>query len=170
MQIVSLISQDHMNNNQYVGKADILAFRAVNQHGFLVQLQEKKLCAVILLPSQTLLLSVSAKARRLIGMLFPGVSSSYYFSKILAATTGTTTTIAAATAAIEGWNWGEPGLCSGSRLSELIWGRRTLSTVPWKEEAVDSDERRMTEDDAVGVGIYEERRPAVEQIAKMMCL
>lgn len=30
-------------------------------------------CAVIQLPSQTLLLSVSDKAYRLIGMLFPGV-------------------------------------------------------------------------------------------------
>ncbi|KAH9771945.1 Mediator of RNA polymerase II transcription subunit 25 [Citrus sinensis] len=89
MQIVRLISQDHMNNKQYVGKADFLVFRAMNQHGFLGQLQEKKLvsdlkapsfefiscmkCAVIQLPSQTLLLSVSDKACRLIGMLFPGV-------------------------------------------------------------------------------------------------
>ncbi|KAJ7943196.1 Mediator of RNA polymerase II transcription subunit 25 [Quillaja saponaria] len=72
MQIVRLISQDHMNNKQYVGKADFLVFRAMNQHGFLGQLQEKKLCAVIQLPSQTLLLSVSDKAYRLIGMLFPG--------------------------------------------------------------------------------------------------
>ncbi|XP_052726063.1 mediator of RNA polymerase II transcription subunit 25 isoform X2 [Vigna angularis] len=72
MQIVRLISQDHMNNKQYVGKADFLVFRAMNPHGFLVQLQEKKLCAVIQLPSQTLLLSVSDKAFRLIGMLFPG--------------------------------------------------------------------------------------------------
>eukprot|EP00262_Sarcandra_glabra_P015624 TRINITY_DN4872_c0_g1_i1.p1 TRINITY_DN4872_c0_g1~~TRINITY_DN4872_c0_g1_i1.p1 ORF type:complete len:817 (-),score=202.93 TRINITY_DN4872_c0_g1_i1:364-2679(-) len=72
MQIVRLISQDHMNNKQYVGKADFLVFRALNQHGFLGQLQEKKLCAVIQLPSQTLLLSVSDKASRLIGMLFPG--------------------------------------------------------------------------------------------------
>ncbi|XP_039115608.1 mediator of RNA polymerase II transcription subunit 25 isoform X1 [Dioscorea cayenensis subsp. rotundata] len=72
MQIVRLISQDHMNNKQYVGKADFLVFRTLNQHGFLVQLQEKKLCAVIQLPSQTLLLSVSEKASRLIGMLFPG--------------------------------------------------------------------------------------------------
>lgn len=72
MQIVRLISQDHMNNKQYVGKADFLVFRAMNQHGFLQQLQEKKLCAVIQLPSQTLLLSVSDKACRLIGMLFPG--------------------------------------------------------------------------------------------------
>ncbi|CAN1314486.1 Mediator of RNA polymerase II transcription subunit 25 [Linum perenne] len=72
MQIVRLISQDHMNNKQYVGKADFLVFRAVNQHGFLGQLQEKKLCAVIQLPTQTLLLSVSDKACRLIGMLFPG--------------------------------------------------------------------------------------------------
>ncbi|TYI46075.1 hypothetical protein E1A91_D13G080900v1 [Gossypium mustelinum] len=72
MQIVRLISQDHMNNKQYVGKADFLVFRAMNQHGFLGQLQEKKLCAVIQLPQQTLLLSVSDKACRLIGMLFPG--------------------------------------------------------------------------------------------------
>ncbi|KAE8678361.1 hypothetical protein F3Y22_tig00111427pilonHSYRG00590 [Hibiscus syriacus] len=43
MQIVRLISQDHMNNKQYVGKADFLVFRAMNQHGFLGQLQEKKL-------------------------------------------------------------------------------------------------------------------------------
>nr|POE55289.1 isoform 2 of mediator of rna polymerase ii transcription subunit 25 [Quercus suber] len=42
MQIVRLISQDHMNNKQYVGKADFLVFRAMNQHGFLGQLQEKK--------------------------------------------------------------------------------------------------------------------------------
>ncbi|GAU44367.1 hypothetical protein TSUD_241800, partial [Trifolium subterraneum] len=55
-----------------IGKADFLVFRAMNPHGFLGQLQEKKLCAVIQLPSQTLLLSVSDKACRLIGMLFPG--------------------------------------------------------------------------------------------------
>ncbi|KAM3274752.1 hypothetical protein ACQJBY_043645 [Aegilops geniculata] len=72
MQIVRLIAQEHMNNKQYVGKADFLVFRTLNQHGFLGQLQEKKLCAVIQLPSQTLLLSVSDKAGRLIGMLFPG--------------------------------------------------------------------------------------------------
>ncbi|XP_020595617.1 mediator of RNA polymerase II transcription subunit 25-like [Phalaenopsis equestris] len=72
MQIVRLIAQDHMSNKQYVGKADFLVFRTLNQHGFLAQLQEKKLCAVIQLPSQTLLLSVSDKAGRLIGMLFPG--------------------------------------------------------------------------------------------------
>lgn len=72
MQIVRLIAQDHMNNKQYVGKADFLVFRTLNHHGFLGQLQEKKLCAVIQLPSQTLLLSVTEKAARLIGMLFPG--------------------------------------------------------------------------------------------------
>ncbi|KAK2630797.1 hypothetical protein QOZ80_UnG0725520 [Eleusine coracana subsp. coracana] len=72
MQIVRLIAQEHMNNKQYVGKADFLVFRTLNQHGFLGQLQEKKLCAVIQLPSQTLLLSVADKAGRLIGMLFPG--------------------------------------------------------------------------------------------------
>ncbi|XP_078153645.1 mediator of RNA polymerase II transcription subunit 25-like isoform X5 [Carex rostrata] len=77
MQIVRLIAQEHMNNKQYVGKADFLVFRTLNQHGFLGQLQEKKLCAVIQLPSQTLLLSVSDKAGRLIGMLFPGEESSF---------------------------------------------------------------------------------------------
>ncbi|XP_050119376.1 mediator of RNA polymerase II transcription subunit 25-like [Malus sylvestris] len=72
MRIVRLISEDHMHNKQYVGKADFLVFRAMNRHGFVGKLQEKKLCAVIQLPSQTLLLSVSDKAYRLIGMLFPG--------------------------------------------------------------------------------------------------
>ncbi|KAJ8774694.1 hypothetical protein K2173_017140 [Erythroxylum novogranatense] len=43
MQIVRLISQDHMDIKQYVGKADLLVFRAMKQHGFLGQLQEKKL-------------------------------------------------------------------------------------------------------------------------------
>ncbi|KAL7171256.1 hypothetical protein ACSBR2_035992 [Camellia fascicularis] len=71
MQIVRLYSQDHMNKKQYVGKADCLVFRAMNHHGFLGQLQEKKLCAVIQLPSQTLMLSVTDKACRLIGRLFP---------------------------------------------------------------------------------------------------
>ncbi|KAK7821136.1 mediator of rna polymerase ii transcription subunit 25 [Quercus suber] len=47
MQIVRLISQDHMNNKQYVGKADFLVFRAMNQHGFLGQLQEKKLVSCL---------------------------------------------------------------------------------------------------------------------------
>lgn len=32
---------------QYVGKADFLVFRAMNQHGFLGQLQEKKLVSLI---------------------------------------------------------------------------------------------------------------------------
>ncbi|KAF6172938.1 hypothetical protein GIB67_035492 [Kingdonia uniflora] len=73
MQIIRLISQNHMNNKHYYGKTDFLAFKALNQHGFLGQLQERKLSAVIKLPSQTLLLSVSDKASRLIGMLFPEV-------------------------------------------------------------------------------------------------
>ncbi|KAH9771956.1 Mediator of RNA polymerase II transcription subunit 25 [Citrus sinensis] len=51
MQIVRLISQDHMNNKQYVGKADFLVFRAMNQHGFLGQLQEKKLVSDLKAPS-----------------------------------------------------------------------------------------------------------------------
>ncbi|ESQ34236.1 hypothetical protein EUTSA_v10006778mg [Eutrema salsugineum] len=47
MQIVRLISQDHMNNKQYVGKADFLVFRAMSQHGFLGQLQDKKLVSLV---------------------------------------------------------------------------------------------------------------------------
>ncbi|WVZ64362.1 hypothetical protein U9M48_013890 [Paspalum notatum var. saurae] len=34
MQIVRLIAQEHMNNKQYVGKADFLVFRTLNQHGY----------------------------------------------------------------------------------------------------------------------------------------
>ncbi|CAL0318113.1 unnamed protein product [Lupinus luteus] len=71
MQIVRLIPQDHMNNRQYVGKADFLVFRSMKPHGFLGQMREKKLCAVIQLPSQTLLLCVSDNECRLIGMLLP---------------------------------------------------------------------------------------------------
>ncbi|KAM7271676.1 hypothetical protein ACFE04_030890 [Oxalis oulophora] len=73
MQILRLVSQDQMHNRQFVEKADFLVFRAMNHHGFLGQLQQKKLCAVIQLPSQTLLLSVTDKANRLIGLLLPGV-------------------------------------------------------------------------------------------------
>ncbi|KAH9624715.1 hypothetical protein KSS87_015614 [Heliosperma pusillum] len=66
-----LIPQDYMHNKQFAGKAVFLVFRAMHPHGFLLQLQEKKLCAMIQLPSQTLLLSVSDKAYRLIGVLLP---------------------------------------------------------------------------------------------------
>ncbi|GFP92276.1 histidine kinase 5 [Phtheirospermum japonicum] len=38
VQIVRLISRDHMNKRQYAGKADFLVFLALNQHGFLGQL------------------------------------------------------------------------------------------------------------------------------------
>ncbi|KAI3811910.1 hypothetical protein L1987_16606 [Smallanthus sonchifolius] len=61
--IDKLISQDHINSKQPVGKCELIVFRALNQHGFLGQMQDKKL---------TLLLSVSDKVCRLIGMLFPG--------------------------------------------------------------------------------------------------
>jgi mediator of RNA polymerase II transcription subunit 25 len=72
MQIVRLIAQDYMNSKEYQGKAELLVFRPLSQHGFLVQLAEKKLCAVIQLPSQTLLLASTDKPGRMIGMLFPG--------------------------------------------------------------------------------------------------
>ncbi|XP_024529749.1 mediator of RNA polymerase II transcription subunit 25 isoform X1 [Selaginella moellendorffii] len=72
MQIVRLIPQDYMSNREYQGKAELLVFRPLNQHGFLQQLADKKLCAVIQLPSQTLLLASADKPQRMIGMLFPG--------------------------------------------------------------------------------------------------
>ncbi|XP_071704805.1 mediator of RNA polymerase II transcription subunit 25-like [Rutidosis leptorrhynchoides] len=72
LQIDRLISQEHMNNKPCHPKGEILVFRALNQHGFLQQLQEKKLCTVIRLPSQMLLLAVTDKSCRLLGMLFPG--------------------------------------------------------------------------------------------------
>ncbi|XP_024364982.1 mediator of RNA polymerase II transcription subunit 25 isoform X3 [Physcomitrium patens] len=72
MQIVRLIAQEYMNSKEYQGKAELLVFRPLSSHGFLVQLAEKKLCAVIQLPSQTLLLASTDKPGRMIGMLFPG--------------------------------------------------------------------------------------------------
>ena len=36
----------HVLCRQYVGKADFLVFRTLNQHGFLGQLQEKKLVSI----------------------------------------------------------------------------------------------------------------------------
>ncbi|CAA0818620.1 Mediator of RNA polymerase II transcription subunit 25 [Striga hermonthica] len=71
IQIVRLVSQDYVTR-QFARKSDIIVFRALNQHAFLSQLHERKLCGVIPLPSQkTLLLSVSGKGHRLIGMLIP---------------------------------------------------------------------------------------------------
>ncbi|XP_016463001.1 mediator of RNA polymerase II transcription subunit 25 isoform X2 [Nicotiana tabacum] len=73
MQIVRLITQEHLNNDvrRLIGKSEIVVFWAMDQHVFLSQLQEKKFCAVIQLPSQAMILSVSDKTCRLIGMLFP---------------------------------------------------------------------------------------------------
>uniref|UniRef100_A0A0D6QR51 Mediator of RNA polymerase II transcription subunit 25 n=1 Tax=Araucaria cunninghamii TaxID=56994 RepID=A0A0D6QR51_ARACU len=72
MQIIKLISLEDITSKHYQGKAEFLIFRPLTQHGFLVQLAEKKLSAVIQLPNQTLLLSSADKPGRMIGMLFPG--------------------------------------------------------------------------------------------------
>ncbi|KAG0531635.1 hypothetical protein BDA96_04G039500 [Sorghum bicolor] len=71
MEISRIIDEKHMDID-YCEVADFLTFGVSKQHGFLGQLQEKKLCTVIILPSQTLLLKWSEKVGRLIGMLFPG--------------------------------------------------------------------------------------------------
>ncbi|CAI5496995.1 unnamed protein product, partial [Closterium sp. Naga37s-1] len=72
MQIVRLVSQECMNNKELAGKAELLVFRPMSSHVFLQQMAEKKLCTVIQLPSQTLLLgTVPDRSSRLVGMLFP---------------------------------------------------------------------------------------------------
>ncbi|XP_066321202.1 mediator of RNA polymerase II transcription subunit 25-like isoform X1 [Miscanthus floridulus] len=71
LEISRIIDREHMNKN-YCHRAEFLVFRALNQHGFLGRLKENDLCAVIRLPSQALLLSVSDKVGRLIGWLLPG--------------------------------------------------------------------------------------------------
>ncbi|KAI3699136.1 hypothetical protein L2E82_43198 [Cichorium intybus] len=74
MQINRLVPEDEIKNNKKPsGKVDYLVFIAMNEHStFLGRMKEKKLSLVITLPSQTLLLSVSAdKASRLVGMLLP---------------------------------------------------------------------------------------------------
>nr|KAJ0218809.1 hypothetical protein LSAT_V11C300124910 [Lactuca sativa] len=58
---------------KFTGKVDHIVFRALNEHStFLGRLQEKKLCMVIKLPSQALLLCVTAdRINRLVGMVLP---------------------------------------------------------------------------------------------------
>ncbi|MCO5560835.1 hypothetical protein L7F22_014455 [Adiantum nelumboides] len=46
MQIIRVITRDHMHSKNYQGKSEVLIFRTVGQHGqqgFLVQLAEEKL-------------------------------------------------------------------------------------------------------------------------------
>ncbi|XP_042756145.2 mediator of RNA polymerase II transcription subunit 25 [Lactuca sativa] len=75
MQIDTLIPEEEMINNcrKFTGKVDHIVFRALNEHStFLGRLQEKKLCMVIKLPSQALLLCVTAdRINRLVGMVLP---------------------------------------------------------------------------------------------------
>nr|GEY44698.1 hypothetical protein [Tanacetum cinerariifolium] len=73
IQVSALVPCQVMSEKEYTRKAEYITFRAVNQHGLLNQLQEKKLCTVIHLPSQTLLLSVTDKHKpcQFMGMLFP---------------------------------------------------------------------------------------------------
>ncbi|CAN8304201.1 unnamed protein product [Cochlearia groenlandica] len=71
MQMVNLLSHDFATNREYNDKPEFLVFHPTSPHGVLGQLQDKKLWAVIKLPSQTLLLTPHGKSSRLIGMLFP---------------------------------------------------------------------------------------------------
>jgi hypothetical protein len=74
MKIERLIDQDFMNNKDVRRKAEHLVFRLLSSHGFLVQMLEKKMCAVIKLPSQTLLLAYTHKpVPMMFGMLLPEV-------------------------------------------------------------------------------------------------
>nr|XP_011466015.1 PREDICTED: mediator of RNA polymerase II transcription subunit 25-like isoform X1 [Fragaria vesca subsp. vesca] len=73
LQIVKFAPLEPLINKQqqYSQLADILVFRVMDGQEFVLQMQEKKLCAVIKLPSQTLVLYLSQKDCYLIGMLFP---------------------------------------------------------------------------------------------------
>ncbi|GJZ27430.1 mediator of RNA polymerase II transcription subunit 25 isoform X2 [Tanacetum coccineum] len=59
---------------QYVKRAYFVLFRAMHRHELLISLKKDKLCAVIKLPSQNLLLTVAGKPDRFMGMLFPVVT------------------------------------------------------------------------------------------------
>ncbi|WVZ64356.1 hypothetical protein U9M48_013889 [Paspalum notatum var. saurae] len=77
MQIVRLIAQEHMNNKFTICWQGRLSSIPDFKSAWVSWTTTRKeagqcLCAVIQLPSQTLLLSMSDKAGRLIGMLFPG--------------------------------------------------------------------------------------------------
>nr|GEW14324.1 reverse transcriptase domain-containing protein [Tanacetum cinerariifolium] len=74
----SLMQIDHYSldyteslKKQYVKRAYFVLFRAMHRHELLISLQKDKLCAVIKLPSQNLLLTVAGKPDRFMGMLFP---------------------------------------------------------------------------------------------------
>ncbi|KAL3367877.1 hypothetical protein AABB24_008981 [Solanum stoloniferum] len=72
LQIHRFMLKDHMFQQVRqctTGKADILAFWAIDRHGVLNNLQERNLSAVINLPSQTLFVYVTDISFRLIGLL-----------------------------------------------------------------------------------------------------
>ncbi|KAF8389791.1 hypothetical protein HHK36_024310 [Tetracentron sinense] len=72
------------SETQYVGKADFLVFRALNQHGFLGQLQEKKLISGMLL--RTSLHPSSSPKKIMMRLNFETKrSSNYYFLYTIAA-------------------------------------------------------------------------------------
>ncbi|KAK4715371.1 hypothetical protein R3W88_013709 [Solanum pinnatisectum] len=68
LQIQGFMPKDHIVR-QCTGKADILAFWAIDGHEVLNDLQERNLSAVIELPSETLFIYVADRSFRLIGLL-----------------------------------------------------------------------------------------------------
>lgn len=68
-----LILADHLNNNPFQGDVQYLTIDAVAPCPTLDQMEEKRLCAYIKLPQQTLILSGTHKKLRFVGTLFEGV-------------------------------------------------------------------------------------------------
>ncbi|KAI3699125.1 hypothetical protein L2E82_43185 [Cichorium intybus] len=74
MQIDRLLSEDDIKSQtrNYNGKLDYLLFQAMNEHYYLRRMQENNLCMIIRLPSQTLMLTVTAdRVSTLVGRLVP---------------------------------------------------------------------------------------------------
>nr|XP_011464020.1 PREDICTED: mediator of RNA polymerase II transcription subunit 25-like isoform X1 [Fragaria vesca subsp. vesca] len=71
LQIVRVTPQELMYSRHFVRRVKYQIFKAMDQNDFFGMLQEKKLCAIIKLPSEILLLSVSDKLNCMVGMVCP---------------------------------------------------------------------------------------------------
>ncbi|KAK9064629.1 hypothetical protein SSX86_016011 [Deinandra increscens subsp. villosa] len=72
LHIYKCIPQEKLKKQKYVEReADRLAFVAMNQHAILEKLKKKNVCAVIHLPSQKLVLSISDAGSTWVGTLYP---------------------------------------------------------------------------------------------------
>ncbi|XP_059643659.1 mediator of RNA polymerase II transcription subunit 25-like isoform X2 [Cornus florida] len=70
LHVDQLVSQHHINNIPYDGEVEYLIIEAMHHRRKFDELKEKRLCAYIKLPPQTLLLTVSTNSMRFIGTLY----------------------------------------------------------------------------------------------------